>query len=70
MSDAKTPGGKWYVELLERFNTLMERLGIPNDVSGEMKTFILGVAREQYMAGNRSGIRWARQGGASSPSYS
>lgn len=58
------------MELMDKFDNLMERIGMPEDVSNEVKTFILGVAKEQYLAGNRSGIRWARMNPVNSPSYS
>ena len=38
----------------------MEQLNLPEDTSAEIKTFMLTVARDQYMSGNKSGIRWAR----------
>ncbi len=51
---------RWYVELTEKFTSLMETLGLDEDVASEIKLFVLQIARDQYMAGNRSGIRWAR----------
>jgi len=39
----------------------MHNLGLPNEVGAEIKTLLLTIAKEQYMAGNRSGIRWARE---------
>ena len=63
MTQVKNPNAKWYVELMERYLRLSEKLGLPEDVMSEMKVFLLEIAREQYMAGNRSGIRWAREQG-------
>lgn len=60
MNDTKTPNARWYVSLAERLKTLTENLGITDDAAAEIKTFMLTVAREQYMTGNKSGIRWAR----------
>lgn len=57
----KNPKAKWYLELMERFNKLIERFGMPEDAQDEFESFLLDVAREQYMAGNRSGIRWMRE---------
>ncbi len=48
----------WHVKITERFDKLMEKLGIPEDMSQEVQTFLLEVAREQYKSGNRSGIKW------------
>ena len=56
----KNPKAKWYVELMQKFENLMQALGIPENASNEIKTFILEISREQYMAGNKSGIRWQR----------
>jgi ribosome assembly protein YihI (activator of Der GTPase) len=56
----KNTQARWYTELTERFETLMEQLGIDEDTGSEIKIFLLQIARDQYMAGNRSGIRWAR----------
>jgi hypothetical protein len=61
----KNPTAKWYVELIEKFKKLMELHGMPDDVALDVKDFVLDVAREQYMAGNRSGIAWARKTPAS-----
>lgn len=59
--EIKNPNAKWYVELMERFNRIVEKQALPDDVASELKVFMLEVARKQYMAGNRSGIRWARE---------
>lgn len=59
--EVKNPKANWYIKLMERFNSMMERLGMPEDVSSEVKVLLLEVAKEQYMTGNKSGIRWARE---------
>jgi hypothetical protein len=56
----KNPNAKWYVDLTQRFTTLVNQNHISPEQQGPLKQFVLEVAREQYMAGNRSGIRWAR----------
>jgi len=56
----KNPQAKWYVDLSNKFSVLMQNLGMPEDVATEIKTFVLTIARDQYLAGNKSGIRWAR----------
>jgi hypothetical protein len=48
----------WHVKITERFDTLMEKLGIPDDIAQEVRTLLLEVAKEQYKSGNKSGIRW------------
>ena len=64
----KNVKAKWYVELMERFSSLMARIGMPDSAISEIRDFMLSVAREQYMAGNRSGIAWMRKkaGGSTS----
>lgn len=52
---------RWYIELCNEMEALFEQLGLSEEGAEELKTFILEVARNQYLAGNRSGIRWARQ---------
>ena len=59
--EVKNTNAKWYVDLMEKFKHLMETLGIPEEVASDVKEFLLTVARDQYMAGNRSGIAWARK---------
>ncbi|MFH1631649.1 MAG: hypothetical protein ABIA47_01305 [bacterium] len=61
MDFSKYQKAKWYVELMERYRMLMEKLHVPEDVSSEFKVFLLECAHSQYMAGNRSGIRWQRE---------
>ncbi len=60
MNEVKNPNASWYVTLMNRFERLMESVGVTEDAAAEIKTFMLTVAREQYMSGNKSGIRWAR----------
>lgn len=56
-----TPKAKWYTELLHRFNELVQRTGLPEDVASEVKILLFEIAKEQYLAGNRSGIAWLRK---------
>lgn len=52
---------KWYIDLCTELEQLMEALEVSEEGASEIKTFMLEVARNQYLAGNRSGIRWARE---------
>lgn len=54
------PKATWYRTLVERFNVIVERHALPESAASDMKALLLDVAREQYMSGNKSGIRWAR----------
>ena len=56
----KNTQARWYVELSEKFSQLVDKLGLESEIAAEVKLFVLQIARDQYMAGNRSGIRWAR----------
>lgn len=51
----------WFAKLMNRFESLMHHLDIPEELTPDIRALFLEVAKEQYMAGNRSGIRWARQ---------
>lgn len=57
----KKPLAKWYVDLCSELDVLLESLEVGEDAAEEIKTFTLEIARNQYLAGNRSGIRWARE---------
>ena len=51
----------WVEKLTDRFNELMLKHDMPEDISHELETFVLTVAKEQYIAGNRGGIAWLRK---------
>lgn len=59
--EIKNPKAKWYVELTGKFNDIVERTAVDEDAASELKVLLLETARNQYLAGNRSGIRWARE---------
>ncbi|MDA0208257.1 MAG: hypothetical protein O3B64_02515 [bacterium] len=59
--NTKNPRAKWYIELMEKFGNLVELHALPDEVAEAVKSLLLGVARDQYMAGNKSGIRWMRE---------
>ncbi len=61
MATVKNPNAKWYIDLCNRFTALMHNLGLPEQASAPIKDLLVEIAKEQYMAGNRSGIRWARE---------
>ena len=49
----------WFDNLISRLNTLGEELGLDDSGTKKMRDFVVDNAREQYKAGNRSGIHWA-----------
>lgn len=63
----KNPQARWYTELMQKFQSVIQALGLDEDSASEIKVFVLQIARDQYMAGNRSGIRWARTQSSSHP---
>jgi hypothetical protein len=54
----KAPKKTWYDVLEDRFNTLMVKFDMPEDISHEIYSFVTEVAKEQYKSGNKSGISW------------
>lgn len=58
---------RWYSMLVDRFYTLTRKYDLPQDIADEFLGFIVEVAKEQFKAGNRSGISWARSTPASTP---
>lgn len=55
----KNPQAEWYLDLSTRFEELVSVIGINEDQASEIKVFLLQVAKDQYMRGNRSGIKWS-----------
>lgn len=68
MSDEKTTG-RWFTELTDKFQALMRKYDMPEDIEWELQQFMVSVAKDQYRAGNRSGISWIRKqmAGAATP---
>ncbi len=59
MTDSiKTPKKSWYDILEERYNALMVKFDMPEDIAHEIYSFINEIAREQYKSGNKQGISW------------
>jgi deoxyadenosine/deoxycytidine kinase len=62
MSTENTTDKKsWYAKLTERFEALMKKFDMPEDIRIELENFVFGVAKEQYLNGNKSGISWLRR---------
>lgn len=51
----------WLDKLTDRFDALMAKFDMPEDIRHELETFMLNVAKEQYTAGNKGGIAWLRK---------
>jgi hypothetical protein len=57
----------WFDKLTAGLNSLAEELGLDDMATSRMRDFVVGIAKEQYKAGNRAGIRWARSGTSARP---
>lgn len=51
----------WHIELGAAINGFAEELGLDDMSTQRLRDFVFGTAKDQFKAGNRSGIRWARQ---------
>ncbi len=58
MSEQTT--SKWQTTIINTSNTLAEEFGLDDLAAQKLRDTVMTVAREQYKAGNRSGIKWAR----------
>lgn len=58
MENEKKPG--WYDRLVGKVQTVVMRYGLPEDIAADIRGMAVDIAKEQYKAGNRSGIAWAR----------
>lgn len=58
MSEQKP--AKWYVDLTASANSFAEELGLDDYATKKLRDLLMTKGKEQYMAGNKSGIRWAR----------
>ncbi len=61
MSTEYSDKKSWLDKLTDRFNELMTKLDMPEDMRHELEGFVLSVAKEQYVIGNKSGISWLRK---------
>ena len=55
------PKTKWYENLISSINNLAEEFGLDDPQAQRFRDFMIGIARDQYKSGNRSGIRWAHE---------
>lgn len=49
----------WYKDLLDKINELAEQFGLDELQTTRFRDFVVGLARDQFKAGNRSGAGWA-----------
>ncbi|TAK04123.1 hypothetical protein EPO34_03165 [Patescibacteria group bacterium] len=51
----------WFMSLIGSIQGMAEELGLDDVSSQKLREFVLGIAKEEFKAGNRSGISWARK---------
>ena len=56
MSEAQTT--KWYSNLLSQLNSIAEEFELDPIQSERFRSFTFEVAKDQFKAGNKSGIAW------------
>ncbi|MBI4592370.1 hypothetical protein HY733_02895 [Candidatus Uhrbacteria bacterium] len=49
----------WYKILCDKINELSENFGLDDAQTSRFRDFIIGIARDQFNAGNRNGVGWA-----------
>jgi len=57
MSDKQTT--TWYKKLLNQLNVLAEQFELDDLQLDQFRDFSVNLAKEQFRAGNKSGIAWA-----------
>lgn len=50
------------MDLIRAVNGFAEEIGLDDFNADRMREFVVSTAKSQYMAGNRAGIYWARNG--------
>lgn len=52
----------WYSELMKGLDNWLELAEIKDKkLISELKVYVTGVVKKEYLAGNRAGIQWARE---------
>ena len=51
----------WFVSLMTTFNSKVEEFQLDQEVASEMRQLFIDKCREQYAAGNKSGIAWLKK---------
>ena len=49
----------WFKKLQDTINEFAGQFGLDDSQTNRFRDFILGIARDQFKAGNRSGAGWA-----------
>lgn len=61
METSKDPKGEsWYSRLLGSITSMSDQLELESEQRETLREFVMDVAKAQFCAGNKSGIRWLR----------
>lgn len=61
MDNAKDPKGEsWYSKMQSGITQLSDQLELESEQRETLRDFITSIAKEQFCAGNKSGILWLR----------
>lgn len=61
MSTEKSYAKGWYSILMDTFHSIMKKYDMPEDIANDIEAFVMSVAKEQFRAGNKSGIAWTHK---------
>ncbi len=50
----------WYSRLLGNVTSMADTMELESEQRETLRDFVLGIAKDQYCAGNKAGIRWLR----------
>jgi hypothetical protein len=56
---SKNQNSEWYEEITEKSYSLAEKFGLDDVQTQELVKFINRMSKDQFMRGNKAGIRWA-----------
>jgi hypothetical protein len=51
----------WIEKITDGFHVIANKYDLPEDMRHEIEGYVLNVAKDQYFAGNKSGIAWLRK---------
>jgi len=58
MENKEEPTGTWYTKLLNDISDLTQELDLEDPHKSTLRDYIIKISKQQYQAGNKSGIRW------------
>lgn len=60
-SNTGSQQGGWYYKLLDKVQELIRKFDLPEDIAADVQRLTIDIAREQFKAGNKSGIAWLKK---------